>query len=210
MQLSRYLLRRLRHLLFRIAGRRSPEELIADLKASGQLSMGRHTYGAPAIPSFANAGRVWIGSFCSIAKGVTIMTGGNHRTDWVTTFPLATILGLEPSIEAGHPATRGDVHIGDDVWVGRGTPILSGVHIGTGAVVAARAVVSRDVEPYTIVAGNPAKAIRTRFSDEQITALLEIRWWDWPDSHIHEAASRLCSSDIDDFIEWARYRQAVC
>lgn len=141
-----------------------------------------------------------IGKFCSIAEGVTVFLGANHRVDWFSTYPFGHIKeSLFPKVKkgSGHPATKGDVTIGNDVWIATNAVIMSGVRIGDGAVVGAYSVVTKDVPPYTIVAGNPAKQIRKRFSDEVINKLLELQWWDKPESEINEISDILCSNDIE-------------
>jgi acetyltransferase-like isoleucine patch superfamily enzyme len=169
---------------------------------------GRRSYGIPRIIRFPDAvgheESVHIGSFVSIGVDVVLQDGGSHRTDWVTTFPLRAALGLPGAYADGHPRSKGDTVIGNDVWIGRGARVLSGVNIGDGAVVAAYSVVTRDVAPYTIVGGNPAREIRKRFSDGQIADLRAIAWWDWPMERIIGCVSELSSSDIDAFI--ARHR----
>ncbi|MDT8421804.1 MAG: CatB-related O-acetyltransferase [Desulfuromonadales bacterium] len=161
--------------------------------------IGEHTYGDPRIVDFGEGSTLIIGKYCSIASGVVILLGGNHRTDWVTTYPFPA-LGIrwtEAATIEGHPQSRGDVVIGNDVWLGTDAMILSGVRIGDGAVVAARSVVTRDVPPYGIVAGNPAKLVRTRFDNVRVQALLALRWWDWPDDEVARHLTLLCSPDID-------------
>ncbi len=172
------------------------------------LTIGKASYGEPLIAKLpaefkAAQEHVHMGSFVSIGVDVVLMDGGSHRTDWVTAFPLRAALGLPGAYEDGHPRSKGDIVIGNDVWIGRGVRVLSGVTIGDGAVVAAYSVVTKDVRPYAIVGGNPAREIRRRFSDEQIAALQEIAWWDWPMDKIVECVSELSSDDIDAFI--ARY-----
>jgi acetyltransferase-like isoleucine patch superfamily enzyme len=185
-------------------GRLSEAEANERLKAQGKLTVGRRSYGDPHIAGFSNSANVHIGAFCSLGHGVHLIPGGNHRTDWVTTFPMRRKYGIEGAGRDGHPWSKGDIVIGNDVWMGVHAVVLSGVTIGNGAVVAAYAVVTHDVEPYEIVAGNPARSIGTRFGDEQIAALEEIRWWEWPDDKIVDAIPRLSSDDIDGFIAWAR------
>lgn len=166
--------------------------------------VGKHTYGHDVIRVNApTEAKLYIGAFCSIAANVTVFLGGDHRTDWVTTYPFGNYAQDKfPSFGgAGHPRTRGDVRVGNDVWLGTGCTIMSGVTIGDGAVVGANAHVVRDVPPYCVVGGNPARVIKKRFTDEQIAALLDIAWWTWPDHQVDEASPLMCSPDIDAFIE---------
>jgi acetyltransferase-like isoleucine patch superfamily enzyme len=126
-----------------------------------------------------------IGQFCSIAPGVKIFLGDEHRTDWITTYPFGSIhKDAFGSNATGHPATKGDVVIGNDVWIGYGSTIMSGVTIGDGAVIAARSHVVKPVAPYEVVGGNPAKHIKFRFDQPTIDMLLELKWWDKPESLI--------------------------
>jgi acetyltransferase-like isoleucine patch superfamily enzyme len=170
-----------------------------------KYSVGRYTYGLPEVFDFKdnNCGNLKIGSFCSISSNVKIFLSGNHRTDWVTTYPFNVVF---PKFESftGHPQSKGDVVIGNDVWIGMGSLILSGVKIGDGAVVGAGSIVTKDVPPYTIVAGNPAKIINLRFSQEEIQSLLRIQWWDRDILWIEENMHLLLNSNIQDFIANAR------
>ena len=136
-----------------------------------------------------------IGKYCSIADGVEILLGGNHRYDWITTYPFPSFNNdwPEASTIEGVLTTNGDVIIGNDVWICQGAIILSGVRIGDGAIIGARAVVSKDVSSYSIVAGNPAREIKRRFNDETINKLLKIKWWDWPPEKIKKNIKMLCS-----------------
>lgn len=161
--------------------------------------IGAHTYGAPKVYRWGGDGGLEIGAYTSIANGVEILLGGNHRTDWVTTYPFNAIRKSARHI-VGHPTTRGDVRIGSDVWLAQRATIVSGVTIGDGAVVAANAVVTRDVAPYAIVGGNPAGLIRRRFPEAQIAALLRIRWWDWPDEKVNACIDQLQAGDVAGFI----------
>jgi acetyltransferase-like isoleucine patch superfamily enzyme len=128
------------------------------------------------------------------------MLGGNHRVDWVTTYPF-NVLFPEGRSFKGHPHSKGDVIVGHDVWIGTDALILSGVKIGNGAVVGARSVVARSVAPYAVVAGNPARVVRLRFPEEQIRELERIAWWDWPIEKIQAAWPLLLSSNLDGFLE---------
>jgi hypothetical protein len=152
------------------------------------------------VPTFAgSAVTVEIGSFCSIAANVTLLLGGGHNTDWVSTFPVREAFGLPGRFE-DHPVYRGPTVIGNDVWIGRDALILDGITIGDGAVIGARAVVTKDVRPYAIVGGVPAREIRRRFTDEQVEALLDIAWWDWPEEQIVREVAALNGPNIDDFV----------
>lgn len=169
------------------------------------ISKGKHSYGNPTITDTTNTANLYIGNFCSIAMNVTVFLGGNHRTDWVTTYPFGHIHKeiFNTFNGNGHPATKGDVIIENDVWIGKNTTIMSGVRIGSGAVIAANSHVVKDVEPYSLVGGNPARHIKYRFTKEQIDKLLEIKWWDWNDDKINKYVPLLCNNDIDSFIEAA-------
>lgn len=168
----------------------------------GRIDVGAHTYGAPRVRWWGENANLAIGKYCSIASGVEIYLGGNHRTDWVSTFPFPWFGRRWPEARGltGHPSTRGDVVIGNDVWLGAGCVVLSGVRIGDGAVVGCRAVVSRDVPPYAIVAGNPATVVRMRFDEDQAARLLAARWWDWPDAVVRRHVELLMADDIDGFL----------
>ena len=161
-------------------------------------AIGAHTYGRPRVLAWDDATTLRIGRYCSIAKGVTIALGGEHRTDWVSTYPFGE-LWPEAQGVPGHPASRGDVVIGNDVWIGLDALILSGVTIGDGAVIGARAVVTQDVPPYAVVAGNPARVVRTRFDEETVARLLAIRWWDWPEAKVKAHLAELMGPDVAAF-----------
>ena len=141
-----------------------------------------------------------VGKFCAIAKGVEfVMNGANHRMGSVTTYPF-NIMG-----EGWEKATptltdlpfKGDTVVDNDVWIGTGVTVMPGVHIGDGAIIAARSVVTKDVAPFTIVGGNPARLIRKRFDDDLTDYLLRIKWWDWPPEKIFANLDALCSADLD-------------
>lgn len=141
-----------------------------------------------------------IGRFCQIAAGVEfVMNGANHQMNAVSTFPFYTLEGW--NMDAPSPADmplKGDTVIGNDVWIGQNAVILPGVRIGDGAIVGANSVVGSSIEPYTIVAGNPAKAIRKRFDDELIELMLEWRWWDKSIEEIDSLIPVLTSSDLNE------------
>ena len=167
-----------------------------------QFEIGRGTYGQPLIRSWQEGLVVRIGAYCSISEGVQIFLGGEHRVDWTTTYPFSVFWPYARHIE-GHPRIRGDVLIGNDVWLGADSMIMSGVTVGHGAVVGAGAVVTKDVPPYSVCVGNPAKVARTRFPDDVVRRLLELRWWDWPEDKIEQFLPLMLSSDIVAFLDAA-------
>lgn len=161
------------------------------------IEVGKYSYGVPEVRWWGENSGLYIGKFCSIAKSVSIFLGGNHRVDWITTFPFSVQRPWNQFTgKVEHPVSRGDVVIGNDVWLGNGCTILSGVTIGDGAVIAANATVTRDIPPYAIAAGNPARVVRLRFDDADIAKLLALRWWDWDDPQIKQQLPTLLSSDI--------------
>ncbi|HEY5796695.1 MAG TPA: CatB-related O-acetyltransferase [Bosea sp. (in: a-proteobacteria)] len=177
----------------------------------GQIMVGGWTYGRPKVRFPESGAQLSIGRYGSIADGVEILLGGNHRTDWGTTYPFPEWPDLWPGAAAidGSHATRGDVAIGHDVWLGSQCMVLSGVRIGTGAVVAARAVVTRDVPPYAIVGGNPARVIKLRFDEETVAALLESRWWELPREIVVELLPLLMSDRTEALLAALRSRAAA-
>lgn len=141
-----------------------------------------------------------IGKFCQIAAGVEfIMNDANHQMNAISTFPFYTLEGwsMEAPAAADMPF-KGNTVIGNDVWIGQNATILPGVHIGDGAIIGANSTVGSDIEPYTIVAGNPAKPIRKRFDSELTALLLEWKWWDKTIEEINSLIPVLTSSRVDD------------
>lgn len=156
------------------------------------LKTGEFTYGNPILRG--NGNNIIIGKYCSIADAVVMDGGFTHETKFISTYPFHT-WGGNSNIRM-----RGDIIIGNDVWLAENCMIMSGITIGDGAIVGARAVVTKSVEPYSVVAGSPAKVINMRFSDEQIQKLLEIKWWNWSDEKVRENILLLSSDNIDEFI----------
>ncbi|MCY6369708.1 CatB-related O-acetyltransferase [Clostridium ganghwense] len=147
-------------------------------------------------PDRDDVDKLKIGKFCSIGSGAIFMMAGNqgHRYDWITSYPFYYST-INESAENGYiPA--GDTVVGNDVWIGTEAVIMPGVKIGDGAVIGTRALVTKDVEPYTIVGGNPAKPIKRRFIQDEIEMLLEMQWWNWPIEKIKNNMLLLCSDNI--------------
>ena len=162
------------------------------------------------FPDRDDVDKLVIGSFCSIGSGASFIMAGNqgHRHNWISSFPFFYM----PEIEAFNKAINGfenagDTVVGNDVWIGSEAMIMPGVKIGDGAVIGSRSLVTKDVAPYTIVGGNPAKPIKKRFSDEEIQILLDIKWWDWDEDILTEAIPLICSGNIQSLFDF--YNQVV-
>lgn len=165
-------------------------------EAQKKVEIGDFTYGSPFVATSGNAAKVKIGKFCSFAKNVMLLLEEDHRTDWVSTYPFNTMMPEISYIE-GHPHAKGDIVIGNDVWVATEARILSGVTIGDGAVIAANAVVAKSVPPYSVVVGNPGRVVKQRFDDITVERLLEMKWWDWEYEDIYHVIPLLQSNQMD-------------
>lgn len=173
-----------------------------------RYTVGTGTYGIPEVFEFGDDTILRIGSYSSIAAGVKVLLGGEHRTDWLTTYPFPAMMkGLEDIKD--YAPSKGDVVIGSDCWICADASILSGVTIGHGAIVAAGAVVTRDVPPFAVVGGNPCKFIRWRFDEDVREQLLQAAWWDWPMEEVKSVARMLSGSDLDGFLAYIRSRKAT-
>ncbi len=201
--------------------------LLSDLVTNPNIIVGRYSYYsgwyhghgfddcARYLMTEPGVDRLIIGDFCSIGSGAAFIMAGNqgHRNDWASSFPffyMPEVPHFAGAVDAFQPA--GDTVIGNDVWIGSEAIIMPGVKIGDGAVIGTRALVTRDVEPYAIIGGNPARVIRKRFDDDSVAKLLEMKWWDWDDAWLGAAMPMLCSGDIAAlhafWREWAKV-QAV-
>lgn len=149
-------------------------------------------------PDGDDVDKLIIGKFCSIASGIAFIMAGNqgHRQDWISTFPFYYFEEFKDGKPDNGLKFCSDTVVGNDVWIGTEAIIMPGVKIGDGAVIGARSIVTKDVESYTIVAGNPAKVIKKRFTDEEIKMLLEMQWWNWDINKIKENLHLITSSNI--------------
>jgi virginiamycin A acetyltransferase len=147
-----------------------------------------------------------VGKYCSIGRNSIFFLHADHRVDWVTTSsqlwgPVTPpIAKMHMHMGMGHPTSKGDIIVENDVWIGSKATILSGVTIHSGSVIGASSVVTKDVPPYSIVAGNPAKVVKYRFPHDIIKKLLHIAWWNWPETKINEEAKLLWSNNIEGFV----------
>ena len=162
------------------------------------IALGHMSYGEPIIRG--DISNVNVGKFCSIAQDVVLDCGMDHRIDYISTFPFCAFYKEAKHLK-GHPRSKGDITIMNDVWIGEGAMILAGVTIGNGAVIAARAVVTKDVGNYEVVGGVPAKHIKYRFSPSMIDQLLLIQWWNKDDNWIKENAHILMSDNITELFK---------
>ena len=182
---------------------------LRDCKRLARYEIGEWTHGHYGLQVLsAEGGTLRIGKFCSIARGVTIILGGEHRTDWVSTYAFPALVGGAETYQ-GHSRSKGDVIIGNDVWIGINSIIMSGVTLADGMVVGAGSVVRRSFPPYSVVAGNPASLAGYRFPKEIIDELIKIRWWDWPIEKIREAFPLLLSSEVEQFVKKYRAKTSI-
>ncbi|KKD60260.1 chloramphenicol acetyltransferase [Grimontia sp. AD028] len=185
---------------------------IAEQITNPNIIVGRHSYYSGyyhghsfddcaryLMPNRDDVDKLIIGSFCSIGSGAVFMMAGNqgHRSDWVSTFPFfyqdnENFTGAEDGFKRA-----GDTVIGNDVWIGSEAMIMAGVKIGDGAIIASRALVTKDVSPYEVVGSNPAKHIKFRFSEPEIQMLMEMQWWNCSDEQLKGCMDLMCSSDIE-------------
>lgn len=172
-----------------------------------KYKIGKYSYGHPIVVDFNQGSTLEIGHYCSIARNVTLMLGGEHSYKNISSFPFKTIKRewtdhIFPftddfvESEKSDAFSKGNIIIGSDVWIGRNAMILSGVEVGHGAVIGAGTLVTKDVPPYAIVVGNPAKIINYRFKEEEIKVLLETAWWTWSVEKIDKYKNILLQGDV--------------
>jgi acetyltransferase-like isoleucine patch superfamily enzyme len=173
----------LNSIITRLRGR--IRSLLGQSTLDPRIDVGHGTYGVgkKTILLFRDNDHVIIGNYCSVAYGVTIVASGEHNYRGVSNYPFAAVLNQDIDRDT---FSKGNIRIGNDVWLGANATILSGVTIGDGAVVAAGAVVTESVPPYAIVGGVPARVIKYRFPPEIIDRLLRVAWWNWPPPKICE------------------------
>jgi len=172
---------------------------------SDLVEVGRWSYGKPNILRWDWKSKLIIGNFCSLGPDIDFYIGGNHRLDWISTSPLPapqfdSVFKKAKNIK-NFNKSNGDIIIGHDVWIGGRTTILSGVKIGTGAVIAAGSVVVNDVGPYSVSGGNPNKEIGKRFNEDIIKKLLESEWWNLTDNDIDHLSEYLLSNNFEIFFD---------
>ncbi|HAH53916.1 MAG TPA: hypothetical protein DCM02_01165 [Flavobacterium sp.] len=193
--------------LFKVKHKPSKDQLV---KLSGkEIFIGKYTYGfeSTQIFSWGEEIDIKIGRFCSIGAGLKLFSGGNHPTWFISSYPFGLVYNdfLKIPKNKSIVFSNGEITIGNDVWVGRDVTIMSGLTLGDGSVIAANSHVVKDVEPYSIYGGNPARFIRYRFSKEIIEKLLEIQWWNYED-HIIEKIHHILLNKPDNntFVEIAK------
>lgn len=157
------------------------------------------------IISWSDQFHIHLGKYNSIGRDCNFFLHANHRVDWITTssqlWGPVTPEVADMHMSMGHPTCKGDIIIGNDVWIGAKSTIMSGVNIGNGAVIGSNSTITKDVPPYAIVVGNPGKIVKYRFSEKQIESLLKISWWDWTEDRIKTEAMNMWSNNVDEFID---------
>ncbi len=174
---------------------------------NSHVDLGGYDFRYINVYSVSDKYNVKIGKFCTIGAGLTIILSSAYRADWVSTFAFdgqktgSFQSRFKKYAEKNLVSSKGDVTIGNDAWIGINTTIMSGVTIGNGAIIGANSVVTKNVEDYEVVAGNPAKHIKYRFKEAEITELKKIEWWNWPIDKILDNRELIESSDIKEFIK---------
>lgn len=167
------------------------------------IHCGKYSYCTGSLPKVRYATgneTLKIGKYCSLSSDITFFLGGEHRTDYATTYPFNAFPAQWGNTTETINYSKGNIVIGNDVWIGYGAKILSGVTIGDGAVIGAGSLVTKDVPAYAIVGGNPTKIIRYRFDEKTIAKMLELKWWDWPEAKVQENISLLSSGRLEELL----------
>lgn len=159
--------------------------------------VGDWSYGPLHIARSYSGSKLKIGKFCSFGQGITMAFWGKHQMGDVTTYPFAHLHGRGWPPVTCSPVDGEDIIIGNDVWIGHNAIVMQGAEICDGAVIGAHSIVGGYVDPYSVVVGNTAKEIKTRFSHEEIIMLMDIKWWDWPIEKIKEHLQVISSPDIN-------------
>jgi acetyltransferase-like isoleucine patch superfamily enzyme len=157
------------------------------------------------IISWSDDYHIHVGKYTSVGRDCNFFLHANHRPDWVTTSsqlwgPVTPEIA-DMHMKMGHPSCKGDITVENDVWIGAKSTIMSGVRIHNGSIVGANSTVTKDVPPYAIVVGNPARVVKYRFNERQVESLLKIEWWNWTEDRIKTEAMLMWSDNIDEFIE---------
>jgi virginiamycin A acetyltransferase len=165
------------------------------------LVVGKNTYGKPKIIWYGGNNKVIIGKFCSIAQNVTFLLTPSHNSNLISTYPFKLFYPKEMNMKnaKSHVVEKGNIVVGNDVWIGYGATIMPGITIGDGSIIAANSVVVRNVDPYSIVGGNPALFIKSRFSKQTINKLLKIKWWNWDEVKLKNNMYLLAGENINKF-----------
>ncbi len=177
-----------------------PKQTLHERYPAYEIGVG--SYGDLTVLDWGEGSTLRIGSYTSIGTEVKVLLGGEHRMDWVTTFPFSALWDSQRQVK-GHPKSKGDVVIGSDVWIANEALIMSGVEVGHGAIIGARAIVTKNVPAYAVVAGNPARIVKFRFDQLTIGRLLKVKWWEWEAARIENALPALLNEDIEAFLSAA-------
>lgn len=176
-----------------------------NLNNRDDVTIGDYTYGNPQIRTGAGLAKCTIGKFCCIASGVSIQLISDHHPDWISTYDLSVLLSgadFEKAYNSKTCVVKGDVNIGNNVWICERSIILPGVTIGDGAIIAANSVVTKDIPPYTVAGGVPAKHIKDRFSKNDIQILQELKWWDWDEEKILKGLKYIENSSVENLLKF--------
>lgn len=181
---------------------KNPNIIIGDYTYYDDINSGGEDFEKHVTHFYPHLGdRLIIGKFCSIAKGVEfVMNGANHPMDGISAFPFGIFIDGKPAIPKNIVKNKGDTVIGNDVWIGQNITFMPGVKVGDGSIIGTNAVVAKDIPPYSIAVGNPARVVKRRFDDKIIKKLLALKWWDMPAETIEKNYELLQDKNIEKFI----------